>query len=96
MSRIKSRRFGGYTVHKYDWEDPWKPDDAKKDDEPPTFASLDYALIVAKRLMKGLNVPGTMGRRPTTVRRDGEIVAKIKIDGTVEILQPAKTSAVLP
>jgi hypothetical protein len=91
VSRLKNRRYGGYTVHLYDWDDIWQPDDHPAGQDPPTFASLDYALIVAKRVKQ----IGTVERK-TSVRRDGQIVATVGVDGTVQLIQPPKPSRVLP
>lgn len=89
-SAHRGKRTAGYTVHLYEYSDAWKPDGS---DEEVSFASLDYALLVAKRLKTERDADV---KRRTSVRKDGVIVAEIKADGTVNLVQPRKPSNVLP
>lgn len=89
-SSARGKRTAGYTVHIHEWPEAWKVDGT---DEDFSASTLDYALIVAKRLQKTLvsTMPSV-----TTVRLDGKIVAKVDTSGMVNLVQPPKPSAVLP
>lgn len=91
-SASRGKRSAGYTVHKRDWPEVWSPEGAT---EEPSFGTIDYALIVAKRLRASM-AKSMDTNYTTSVRLDGRIVAKVRFDGTVDMIQPPKPSDVLP